>query len=368
MAIVRIISSQQPDRLKTLPEGVCRFGADFGCDVVLIDEEIQPVHFSLRVGDAGIAVMMQPGAVGELLDRDGQSVLLEGGQEQVWQSTQFLRTAGLEVHIGGAPVQIGHVGSRGRAMLSRVVAARPRLSLLGVTAVLSIVMIGNTGNNTWMGQRSTALGSSPSPTEAAALLPKPEAISPPGQAATVAQISKLLSLRGLQADSLQANGADLDAVFYLDSVAERDAALAAIRDLPIRPRFYLRTQLLSAVRIMLEGSEGKADLVELNGGDLVLGGLRRDDEGRAKINARILRDVAGIKSVTFIDPANAATDDLTRNIAAVWMGKRPYVVLSDGRVVRPGQGLAEDVSLVKILSADRISVRMDGSIQEVAVK
>lgn len=365
MAIVRIIAPQQTDRLKSLANGICRFGADFGCDVVLIDDGILPEHFTMRLDDGGVSVLVHPGAEAELCDRNGQRQRLECGVVHAWPTSHALHTAGLEVHLGGAPVKAPEPRRPVVARLTGALAGRPRLSVLGVTSVVALLLMGNADTGALLTQSSAAISGVPMAPRPAA--PPPDAVpAAPG----IDMIGRTLSDHGLTPHSLQAAGDMAEAVFYLDSVAERDAAGAVIAGLglPVRPRFHLRTQMLSGVRIILDGTSGKAELVSLIDGAVVLGGLRADDTLREAIRSRILGDVPGIRSVDFADPATAVADDLARDISAVWLGDRPYVVLTDGRIIRPGQVLNQDVSLVRVLSGDRISVRMNGLIKEVTVR
>jgi hypothetical protein len=359
MAIVRIIAQNQIDRLKNLGTGICRFGADFGCDVVLIDDGILPEHFTLRLDDGGVSILMHPGAEGELLDHSGQVHRLESGVVHAWPASRHLRTAGIEVHLGGAPVKVPARRPPAGALLAAMLAGRPRLSLFAVSSVVALLMMGNADTGAWLRQSSAAIGAVPAPP------PLPPVL--PGR--SLAEVADLLRTRGLAPESLQHDGDMPEAVFYLDSVAERDAAAAAVASLgvPLRARFHLRTQLLSALRIILDGAGGRAELVELLDGHVVLGGLRDGDNLRDALRSRILGDVPGIRTVAFAEPV-AVTDELASDIAAVWLGDRPYVVLSDGRIIRPGQSFSPDAALEKILSDSRISIRINGLVQEVSVR
>jgi hypothetical protein len=358
MAIIRIIAENQTDRLKSLTTGICRFGSDFGCDVVLIDDGIMPEHFTLRLDEGGVSILMHPGAAGDLTDRDGHGLALEPGVVHPWPVTRYLRTSGIEVHLGGAPVRVPDPRPPATALVARAMANRPRMCLFAVSSVVALLAMGNTDTGTWLRQSSAAIGAVPAPPPAIVRVPATD------------EVRKAMRDLGLEPETLRIAGGIAEAEFYMESVADRDAASAALATMviPVRGQFHLHTQLLSAIRIILEGAGGQADLVELHNGHVVLGGLRQGDPMRETLRSRVLGDVPGIRSVRFTDPAATLTAELARDIAAVWLGDRPYVVLSDGRIIRPGQQLSSDAALVRVLSDSRISVRINDQVQEVIVR
>lgn len=367
MAIVRIIAPQQADRLKSLGTGVCRFGADFSCDVVLIDEGVLPEHFRLRVDDDSIILVMQAGAVGELVDRKGQVQLLEPEVEHTWHSGQFLRTVGIDVQMAGVPLAITETGRPVEAMLRKAAARALRVAQVGAASVVALMLMGSGQTGNWLVASSAAVGGVPIPNWS---LADPQVPPEPATLPTEAEIELLFQARGLAPDNIRIESDVVEAVFYLDGAAEQDAVTAVIEDigLKVRPQFFQKTQFLAAISIILERKGSDVHLVSLQDGHVVLSGLRHDNSLRDATRNRIMQDVTGIKSVTFADLAEDRTGEVLKSISAIWLGKRPYLVLTDGRIIRPGQVLSQDFLLVEVLSSDRISVRIDGLVQEITVQ
>lgn len=353
MPIVRIVAKNHVDRLKSLPMGISRFGSDFSCDVVLIDENIYPEHFTLQIDEDGVFIQVHPDAEAALLDPEGNQHLLIGDGPHVWSARQHLVTAGIEVYLGGAPVKLP-ISKPPKSALP--VDRRRRLYISAALVTITFVGISQLNNGAWLRESSAAFGAVPQ--------------YPVVPSLPVTDIRTLLQQKGLTPHRLNTNGEVPEAIFYLDNVAARDAASATLATLgmPIRAHFHLRSQLLSAIRIILEATEGRAKLVSLQDGHVELGGLEKNDELRSILHSRILSDVPGISSVQFVDPIGVAAEELTHVIAAVWFGERPYVMLKNGQIVRLGQLITPDTALIDILSGNRISVRVNDRIQEVSVK
>jgi hypothetical protein len=367
MAIVRIIAPQQADRLKSLGNGICRFGADFSCDVVLIDEGILPVHFCLRVEEDSVAVIMQDGATGELVDRKGQVQLLEPAVEHLWHSGQFLRTAGLDVQMAGLPLPPPTPGRPVGAILRKAAAKALRVAQVGAVSVVALMLMGSGKSGDWLATSSAAVSGVTFPDWS---MNEPQVLPDPANPQTEGDIEQFFRTRGFAPDKIRFVDDVVEVVFYLDGTAQQDAVTAVIEetDLKIRPQFFLKSQITGAVSIILERKGSDAKLVSVQDGHVVLSGLRHDEDMRAATRNLIMQDVTGIKSVTFTDLAEDRTDEVRQSISAIWLGQRPYLVLTDGSIIRPGQVLAQDFLLVGVLSSDRISVRIDGLIQEITVK
>jgi hypothetical protein len=367
MAIVRIIAPQQADRLKSLGNGICRFGADFSCDVVLIDEGILPEHFRLRVEEDSIHVVMQPGATGELVDRVGQVHVLEPAVEHPWKSGQFLRTAGIDIQMAGVPLPPPEPGRPVKAILRRAAAKALRVAQVGAASFAVLMMFGSGKSGDWLATSSAAVSGATSRQQS---LAEPQVSPKPAAMPSAADIEQLLEARGLKADKMRILGNTVEVVLYLDTEAQQATATAVLEEigLNIRPQFFQKTEFEAAISIILERKGSDAKLVSVQDGHVVLSGLRHDEKMRDATRKLIMQDVAGIKSVSFSDLSEDRTDEMRKSISAIWLGKRPYLVLTDGSIIRPGQVISQDFLLVEVLSSDKISVRIEGMVQEIAVE
>jgi hypothetical protein len=367
MAIVRIIAPQQADRLKSLGNGICRFGADFSCDVVLIDEGILPEHFRLRVDEDSIVVVMGPGATGELIDRRGQVHVLEPAVEHHWLSGQFLRTAGIDIQMAGVPLPPPEPGRPAKAILRRAAAKAMRVAQVGAASFAVLMLFGTGKSGDWLATSSAAVSGATFRHQSIA---NPQAGSKPATMQTAADIEQLLKARGLTPDKVKVVGDMVEVALYLDTEAQQATATTVLEEigLNIRPHFFQKPQFEAAISIILERKGSDAKLVSVQDGHIVLSGLRHDDKMREETRKLIMQDVPGIKSVSFSDLSEDRTDEMRKSISAIWLGKRPYLVLTDGSIIRPGQDISQDFLLVEVLSSDRISVRIEGMVQEIAVE
>lgn len=361
-----------------MTEGTFSFGADFNCDVVLIDDGIMPVHFRIEVDSSRVVVTLEPGAEGVLQGRHGDVTELTPGVPEVWLSTQHLVTGGLDVHLSGAPVVLPERRSPRIVALARRLTGVSRAHLFGLSGVAAVLLVANTDFGASLSRpvgggevtrMTVALPAGPS-------LSRPPETSEPkmdesGAAPmTRAELEARLVAAGFVPDALFADPGGFSGVFYLDRAVERDGLRALITEeqLPLRPVMHLRSQMMSGINITLESAGGDARLVSLEDGRATLSGLRRDKTRRPAVIDMILSDVPGVTSVRFEEAVGADAEEVAADIAAIWTGPRPYVVLVDGRVVRPGQEIVNEIALRNVVSTDRITVERDGTSEEIMIQ
>jgi hypothetical protein len=376
MPIVRIIANNQSDRLKSLSDGIFTFGSDFGCDVVLIDEGILPIHFRIEIQASMVTVWFEAGAQGTLHDHEGQITPLEPGVVTVWHSNQNLRSAGIELQISGLPVVLAKPKRSQAASAIRNVAGTSWVKLLGGTAVAASLVMANTQNLFGMSrdtEPSTKVRMSmvmPQILDDKQSIGQSASALSPESAAKLNKAELLAHLQAAGFNSLDISSEGFNGVFYLERSHERDALTALIEQegLQLRATTHLRSQLMSAINITLDNVGGDAKLASLDAGDVTLLGLRGNTKRRDEVIQTIRRDVPGVKSVHFRDAASSDARQATDQITAVWAGQRPYVVLNDGRIVRPGQQIADDIALFEVLSTSRITLTRDGINEEVSIQ
>ena len=365
MPIVRITASNRTDRLQMLEDGMYEFGSNFDADLVLIDDGVLPLHFILKVTANDVRVLLADGAVGRLVHRKGEVEPLTPGQEYTWKAGQHLETAGLKIEIGGANHLAPTTGQSEQR--KQKIRSRRRLGLSSMITALVLITAGNGSVGTGAIFASTAVVLEPEQTaEAIASAQVQRLVS----SLTAPDVEDILIEAGFAPDRVVPAGEGFEAVLYHPGAKDREmlAAFLADRHLPIRTRDYLQTQILSAVNIILESSMSDVRLERIDGGDVTLKGLRGNVEAREAMAATIQADVVGVKSVTFVDHVQSDAEDVTKGITAVWTGERPYVVLSDGAFVRPGQLLRDDIELEQVIAVDRILVRMNGTVEEIFIQ
>jgi hypothetical protein len=365
MPIIRITAPNQPDRLQKLDEGVHQFGSNFDADLVLIDDGILPKHFTLKVTADGVSIMMADGATGRLVHRDGAIEDLTSGQECVWRAGQHLEIANLIVEIGGANLI---VSTFGKTTLRNKISSNQRgVAVFSMASLLALLIIGNGSAGLGMIFEPTpeVLKSVANPEDQGVLQTVPA--TPP---LTVETVRNILMSAGFTPDHVELGRDGLEAFFYHSSTKSREAlaAFLAEQQLPVRTHDYLQSQILSAVNIILQSATSDVRLENIVGGNVSLVGLRGDAKAREAIAATIRADVVGVQSVKFIDNIKDDAAGVAEEITAVWTGEYPYVVLFGGSLVRPGQTLRENIDLEKVIAADRILVRTNGTVEEVIIQ
>jgi len=374
MHSVRICATGLADRVQQLDEGPVVFGSEFNCDVVLIDDDIQPEHFYLMIEQTGVTITLQTGAQGQLIAVDGEVTELKAGAAEPWFPNQTLKTSGLEIQLGGTNV-VAPQETQSKFFAFSNAMRTPALAAVCVVATIGIAATQVKSKQPKSDQASEVRQMNisfpavqdlfPSTEPMMEKLPKVVETRPSDEEALA-----ILAKSGFSPLSVVSGAEGQIGTFYLERQTEREALMEVIANerLDLKATVHLKTQLMSAINITLQGIGADARVIEMKDGKVSLTGHFGEPKKRKDIVKTLLRDVRGVRSVDFDSPMASDAEALEKEIAGIWMGQRPYVILKDGRIVRPGEEIVNEISLVKVAANDSIVIRQAGKSEEITLK
>lgn len=356
MIIAKVTSSRIKDRSFHIGPGLCRIGSNLDCDVVLLDEAIQPVHLVLQVIEDSIEIEIADDATARLRERSTDTVsLLHSGDRRQWKLDHVLEIEDVTIEIQGKTSVHPVID------LSLPVRRDSRYRFISVTGLLvaSAVAVG--------GLHVSGYAAS-SPTYEAAQRHTPSATLPPANLDTLAVAERLEALGLKPADLTHHNGRWMAVLRVADEGALRilNAALKSL-ELPFEPKIYVDEWLRRAVERVLANRRSGIHVLSVDSGVVKLSASPENVKSKATLRERLYQDVPGIARIDF---AKGADNDLMRTraaLAAVWAGEFPYVVLADNTTVRPGSILQQGIKLIDV-GKDYIVVEIDGKMKKVNIK
>ena len=336
--LARITRTGVQDRYIELIAGEQKFGADLSCTVVLMDPQIASEHFHLNLTDDALFVTLCAGAEAQLND----TALIPEQQIQMAEK-DLLRVGDLTIEFQGGPVH-----------------ARPvhiPIPEVEVEAVEYPVPV------PW---------EDPAQEQLAKMGWHIQGIKIAAQGAVVASIvlvcqmvwSLLSDENVTNANIVAPQQTQLVARVVEESTFVMDETLQAGTAQTSEP-VISNLQMQNAAKMVLSAIDSDAHVSDLSDGVLQIQGIPSDDPRKASISRTILADVPGLTRVEFDVEFTARIDAMREQIAGVWAGKRPYVVRTDGKIIRPTQVIHDGAILTEIMP-DRIHVMIDDRLQEVA--
>ncbi|MEM9147442.1 MAG: hypothetical protein AAGC57_14720 [Pseudomonadota bacterium] len=370
MIIARISSQGKPDRFVELEAGRRSFGSDLSCDVVLIEEAVHPLHFALDIGVDGVFLEMFDGCTGGFHAGSGRRKPVGEGERSFWGPFASLQIGALMIQIKGEecraqPSHLARIATSVMVQSGRVlkVSAVVLLSVVVVTVTADVLLRSITPPQD--PQAAIALST---PGLADLLAPGVAGLLGAGSdPITAERVRADLTEAGFEPTAIEASGEDWSAVFHLPAETDRQPLLEHLSrlDYTVEPRIFVDTTLLSASRLVLQNIDGSATILSIQRGRLELSLLEGDAETGQTMRDTLLADVPGLRGVAFVGGAASITlTSLQDEVLAIWGGKRPYVALRDGRQVREGQPLADDITLIAVEAADHLILEVDGDKKE----
>lgn len=110
----------------------------------------------------------------------------------------------------------------------------------------------------------------------------------------------------------------------------------------------MEVEIQDAVAITLEHMESKARIRSIEAGTLTLEMPEDAPPAPEDLRDVLLRDVIGLKEVVFATTKSTSLQAGERRISGLWLGRYPYVVMSDATIVRPGEEIETGVRLVEV--------------------
>ncbi|MEO0624489.1 MAG: hypothetical protein AAF183_20065 [Pseudomonadota bacterium] len=370
MIVARISSQGRPDRFVDLHPGRRSFGSDLGCDVVLIEDAVDAVHFVLDIGADGVFLEMAEGCTGGFHPGSGRRKALGSDERLFWGPAASLEVGALIIQIKGEECRARP--SRLNKILAAVMVQSGRMLKVSAVVLVSVVVVTVTADvllrSITSPQDPQAAVATPVPGLADLLTPGvADLLGDGSEPITAERVREDLARAGFEPSTIDASGDGWSIVVHLTTEAEREPLAKALADLDYRveSRVFLDTTLRTASRLVLQNVDGQAQISEIDRGRLVLTLIEGDAKIRQAMRDTLLTDVPGLREVRFIDgPESVTLTSLHAEILAIWGGKRPYVALRDGRHVREGQALATDITLIAVEAADRLILEVDGNQRE----
>ncbi len=355
MKVAKLSYEGREDRYVELSNGTHVFGADFECDVVLIDEGVLPRHFSVEVEDQLVTLNLFEGADADLVTGSKNATALVAGQETPWSAKEHLKIGGLRIELSGLlgnslPAEKADVTPQRRSFVqqfARKAAMLAGLSILG-----------------WVGAGVVAKElADPLPTPDSEMSSRVEISTP---TLDVETLNSLLNDNGFVADEIVKTGRGFAATFHVASVSDRnrlDRVLSTF-DVPVEARIHLDSALLGAANMVIEASGKSAGQRNVENGVLFIEDFEADEDERRKLKTLLHADVPGLKSIKFVGADRSWAKDLDEKIKGIWIGERPYLMLAAGKKVYPGQMLAPGIYFVRANSRNSITVKINEATEE----
>jgi hypothetical protein len=344
------------DRLAQIGVGTFTLGSDFDCDLAVIDDGVASRHLIIEVGDRGVFVRMAGESPAAMIDGNAVRTPMAEGQLYPLFLGASISLAGLSVSVAGPAVRLPPSEPSGLARLARrlmAVSGRSlRNGMIGLGTLVATGMVA-AGVLDMVSVQASATQT--------AVVPLAATVTGTAEPSTLrAHLAEL----GVEDPDIIEDPSGRHTVIHVRTAGERAILAPALRELPFETRIVVGNSVRTAVETILAASDGKAELVALDRGRLVLAGLSDDPEGRARLVETIQADIAGIAEVAFEDPIVTPADELTREIIAVWPGPYPYIVLSDGRRIREGEVVAEGLTVSRIAPDGLVTLQMNDQSQD----
>ncbi|UWQ81780.1 hypothetical protein K3725_21370 (plasmid) [Leisingera sp. S132] len=369
MLIIKIISEELEDRFVSLGEGVHAVGSSISSDIVLLEEQIDPLHFLIKVSPHGVEVEMSPDSSGHF-QSSGEPAGRPAAPGSVLQWGW-----GDSLTIGGTQIKMqGEMLSSPTASLPQPEpAGKPaqgwRIKLAGSVAIglmAGVLLL------TQVGAVETELPGIGS-REASETASHAKALDPILAAQTTIpdrqEILAGLEALGLQVTGLARSGDAWTGVLRVPDRAEQERIEASLSGLAphFSPRFFADDRLAEAAEVVVESLALGATIETVAEGVVSVSRMTADAPKAQMLRTSLLADVPGLKSVVFDSRLQETAAMVESKIAGTWAGDFPYVLLEDGKTVRPGETIGKDAKLIHVHQKS-IVIEISGSRQKVELQ
>lgn len=364
MAEARIYYSGELDHNVRLNEGSNVFGTSFDSDIVLFDEAVLDQHFTIFIRGGAANLVVAEGAELQIFDADGNALSLAEDRTLVLGQAHSLTVAKTVIRLSDLPVaaweevaaEAGPVKRGKLATLGWNTVTAAGVFVLATVAYLSTPIGGiAAGNANTMSQEASSI---------------PMSAVPAPHQTTTNEIRKSLLIAGFSPDYLQQSEAGFDARFYVGTTVEytRLRAFLATLDLNMSSKIYVDDAIKDAARLALSQRETAVPDLSVAAGELIIEGAPGDAAWRTEVDSMLRSDIPGLKSITFSGSDEAWKSLIEDNLAAVWAGQNPYIVLTDGRKIRTGQTIAENTVFHGVRGSSVLLVTVNETQEEYELK
>ena len=164
------------------------------------------------------------------------------------------------------------------------------------------------------------------------------------------QVLAALQERGIVVVSFAPLGDGWTGAVRVASRAEQMRVEASLAPLAphFTPRFYADDRLAEAAAVVIKSIAPTAGIDSVESGVITIGGIAADAQKVEMLRSNLMADVPGLLRVVFDSGQQQSVDVIGSKIAGTWAGEFPYVLLEDGRTIRPGEEIDKGAVLVQV--------------------
>lgn len=163
-----------------------------------------------------------------------------------------------------------------------------------------------------------------------------------------ASVLATLGSRGFTPVEFRQTADGFQSTFYVSDHQQRDALLETLKTVQTRilPRIILDSALAEAAQLSMSLAQKEADDISVENGVLTVKGAPADETWRDDLIGMLNRDIPNLKEVRFVGQSSKWKSEMDDAVVAVWSGRNPYLLVSGGDQVRPGQEVVDGVRFV----------------------
>ncbi len=154
--------------------------------------------------------------------------------------------------------------------------------------------------------------------------------------------------------------------FYVNSNSDKARIIELVSTLepPVEARVQTDNASKTSAEVILGALKTDAQISTVRDGVVTILGVDIDSPDRDLIRNTLKKDVPGLKSVSFEGNETQRVDAVKASIAGRWLGKNPYVVLENGKILKPSEEIAPGVTLEDISEA-AVLIKIGSTTREV---
>lgn len=338
MSNVRITCPGRDDRVAALKSGEVVIGSGLDCDIVVFGNGVGSKHLTLSVEDSAIhlqSVGQRPTVVHRA---KGAPVELAPGDTAQWMPADHITIGDLSIVLEGVNLKPVSKGKR------RGIGFNPKsIGTTTIFACLALVILGGFG--------ALIVASVAQPARATMLAVPDPVIDTP-------QVTADFETAGYDLETITETPTGFHVSTYVGSLQEQSDFVDFSEGLPypVDHHVFVESRLLSAVNLVLENTDYDTEVIGINRGVVEMRGMI-DAQQKENVARTIKDDVPGITDVTFTSfDAEQASGAISDKIVGVWYGDQPYVFMKDGRTVRPGDVLSDQITLMAVASETELLI------------
>lgn len=365
MIIAKVSCLNQDDRYFELEQGSHTVGSDIGCDVVLFYPSVAPRHFIFYVDDKNVECVLCEGANGQfrrLVKSDIE--ICKVGERYSWYGGDIFIIDDVHIELQGLNIEAMVKVKPTTVIFQPIYWALYTLIALIFSAIFIYLSFANESN----GPANASVSHTPLVVEKQ-IAPQAPMISPsPGSGkADIKTIRQRLLDQNINVERITSQDGQKYITIRVANNKEKSVIEKQLKQIDdtLMPNFIIDEDLKQAAEIILSHLPGELKITNIHNGLLKISSST-EKINKDNLTNTLKNDVPGIKNVIFNIDKSSNIRHIKDKVAGVWLGKFPYLVLRDEKIIRPGEDIMDGIKLIKIQS-HFIIVEIDKSQQKVAI-